>query len=34
MSIPDFKEILEDRSVKIQTPGGSKEELDEGVEML
>ena len=34
MSIPDFKEILEDRSVKIETPGGSREELDEGVGRL
>ncbi|MFP4051917.1 MAG: hypothetical protein ACLFVB_09280 [Thermoplasmata archaeon] len=33
-SILDFKEILEDRSVKILTLVGSKEKLDEGVERL
>ncbi len=29
MNMFEFKEILKDRGIKIRTPGGSKEELEE-----
>ncbi len=34
MGFFQFKEILKDRGVKIESPGGSKKELDEGVELI
>lgn len=30
----EFKDILIDRGVKIKSPGGSKEELEEGVRLI
>ena len=34
LSFPEFKDILIDRGVEIKTPGGSKEELEAGIERL
>ena len=34
MGFFQFKEILNDRGVRMESPGGTKEELDTGVELI